>query len=74
MKTDIKEMIADAARAHTNLSVFAVVKTVLESGALYGADAQAAAMHIGKLCDQAMQRQLKVYDKEVAVLMKAVKQ
>ena len=70
---DFRTTVEDAARAHTNLSVFAIVKAVLESGALYGASEQAAAMHIEKLCDQAIQRQLKVYDKEVAALMKVVK-
>jgi ABC-type arginine/histidine transport system permease subunit len=69
----IEDTITDAANAHTNLSVFAVVKGVLESGALYGAGEQAAAAHISKLCDQAMQRQLKVYDKEVAAIVKAMK-
>ena len=73
MKEDVQELVIDVARVHTSVNVFAIVKAVLESGALHGATEQSAAMHICKLCDQAMQRQLKVYDKEMATILKVVK-
>ena len=67
---DVQDLLDEVKHAHTNLNVFAIVKAVLESGALYGE--QGAAVHIGRLCDAVMQRQLKLHDKAKAELMKKV--
>jgi hypothetical protein len=69
---DTKDLLDEVVHSYTNLNVFAIVKAVLESSARHGASEQSAAVHIGKLCDAAMQRQLRVHDKANAELMKAV--
>jgi hypothetical protein len=55
-----KDYVNEAARAHTNLSVFAIVKSLMESGSVYGYNRTAE--KIGKLCDVEVQRQLRLYD------------
>jgi hypothetical protein len=67
---DAQDLLDEVAHAHANLNVFVIVKAVLESGALYGAGEQSAAVHIGRLCDAVIQRQLKLHDKAKAELMK----
>ena len=58
------DYVHEAAYAHTNLRVFAVVKDIIESGATYGCGITAG--KISKLCDTEMQHQLRLYDKFVA--------
>lgn len=53
-----------AVEAHTNLNTFAVVVSVLEGGCLYGSrTADITAQKIIKLCQDEMQRQLRIYDR-----------
>jgi hypothetical protein len=69
---DAQELLDEVKHAHTNLYVFMIIKAVLESGALHGAAEQGAAIHIGRLCDAAIARQLQAHDKAKAELMKEV--
>lgn len=62
MRKELRATVNDAVRHYTNLNVFAVVKAVLESGSLYGASEQRVTFQIIKLCDKAMQHQLRLYD------------
>ena len=68
-----REYIKEAAREHTHLNVFAIVKAVLESGAVYGGEEHAALQRISKICDNAIQRRLKAYDKYCALAEEAKK-
>lgn len=57
-----------AARAHSNLNAFAIVKAVLESGAIYRSKdrtAQTSVIRIVHICNDEIQRQLRLYDKAV---------
>ena len=55
-----------AAKAHTNLNMFACVAAMLESGCIYPVShsANATAQKIIKLCQAEQQRQLRIYDRE----------
>lgn len=56
-----------AARAHSNLNAFAIIRDMLESGAIYSNSrtAQTSVMRIVRICDDEIQRQLRLYDKAV---------
>lgn len=59
-----KDYVNEAARAHTNLNVFTIVKSIMESGAVYGYNRTAE--NISRLCDAEVQRQLRLYDRYAA--------
>lgn len=67
MKTAAKA----AAEAHTNLNIFAAVMSLMEGGHVYGPDAGSAATTARKiiqLCKAEQQKQLVIYDKNIAAL------
>ena len=51
-----------AAAAHTNLTMFGAVISLLESGCLYGNTPFKTAEKIIKLCKAEQQRQLRLYE------------
>jgi len=63
-KLTAEQHIREAARAHTNLTVFGAVVAILEGGCIYGDNA--TANRIIKACNDEMRRQLHVFDKHTA--------
>lgn len=63
-KTTVGKAVQSVAEAHTNLTVFAAVVSLMEGGHLYGYCA--AADRIIKIAQQEQHRQLRLYDAAVA--------
>lgn len=59
-----RQHVLEAAQAHTNLTTFEAVVSVLEGGCVYGDNA--AARKIIKICKAEQQRQLKLHVLHVA--------
>lgn len=57
----MKSLIAQASEAHTNLTVFSTVLSILEGGHVYGRSR--AAERIIRLCREEMSRQFEAYEK-----------
>jgi hypothetical protein len=57
--------IVQAARAHTDLNIFAAVVAILEGGCIYTAEAKGTVSKIINLCQVEQRRQLELYDKAV---------
>jgi hypothetical protein len=62
-----KNLIKEAAEAHTNLNLFAAIQALLENGLVYGGE-NAAAAKIIAICRKEQNRQLAIYDAASAVL------
>lgn len=59
---DRKEAVRRAAEAHTNLNTFGTIQTIVEGGHLYRVGSTAA-NRINKICEDEMQKQLRLYDR-----------
>jgi hypothetical protein len=58
------DFATDASHAHSNLNVFHIVKTILESGAIYESrTAESTADKIVELCEKEMKRQVANHDR-----------
>lgn len=66
MASQRAKAVQEAAEAHTNLTVFAAVVSLLEGGHLYGSASNDAAALIIDLCRDEQQRCLRAYDLAVA--------
>jgi hypothetical protein len=66
----VKELIERAARAHSNLNIFAAVAALLEGGVIYplypSGSASSAAQRIVRICNAEGQKQLRIYDAAIA--------
>jgi hypothetical protein len=60
-----KDHVKEAAQAHSNLSIWAAVLTLME-GSLLSAHGHRAEAQVVKIAKREMQRELKHYDKERA--------
>lgn len=58
-----RDHVMEAARAHTNLNVFASVVSILEGGHLYGATSDRAAQRIIELCKAEQAKCLARFDR-----------
>lgn len=63
------DLAREAARAHTDLNIFAAVAAMLEGGTV-SADAQPYDFRVITICQQAEQQCLRRYDRAIAALAK----
>lgn len=68
-----KKLIEQAAKHHTDLTMFGAIIGIAESGVFYTSYTQAPINRIIKICKDAMQRHLREYDKFVALADKDLK-
>lgn len=67
-KTRVQHLHA-AAEAHTNLTVFHAVISLMEGGHLYGNTPQQSAARIIAICKSEAHRQLRTFDKHSALAL-----
>ncbi len=67
-RDNLRKYISNVAQAHTDLSIFSSVISLLEGGAIYTKTGHTTAARIIKICSAEAQRQLKSYDKNCALL------
>ncbi len=65
MSKEVKAKIREAARAHSDLNIFASVVTILEGGHIYTPKSFSAVERIIKICRAEQQKRLREYDRAV---------
>lgn len=72
-KRTVTTLVKDAAEAHSNLNLFASIVSLLEGGHLYSncSASATAAERIILICHIEEQRQLRMYDRAVAMIGRA---
>lgn len=60
------EAAKEAARAHSDLNIFAVVVSILEGGHLYLPTSRRAANKVIRICKDEQQKRLRDYDRAVS--------
>lgn len=63
---DTRDIIAKAAEARSNLTLFATIQAICESPDIRGEGAQAYALKIARLCAQAVSQEANAYNRAIA--------